>query len=138
MKSKSKVKKDNSDSEAKILGKYEGQYSETKLTSKITRFARNAGMECVYNVLLLFKMMKSKEVSLGDKAIIIGALGYFIAPLDLIPDLMIGTGYIDDAGMLVYALSLVSSKITPSIRNEAKKELHKYFDFKDEDFHPKV
>ena len=130
--------KNNKGSKTQTLGKHEGQYSETKLTSKIARFAKSAGMECVYNVLLLFKMMKSQEVSLGDKAIIVGALGYFIAPLDLIPDLMIGTGYIDDAGMLIYALNTISSKITPSIRNAAKKDLHKYFDFKDEDFHPKI
>lgn len=132
------MKKNNTAPQKKNLEKYQGQYSDSKLSSKIARFAKNAGMDCVYYVLLLVSIMKSKEVPLGDKAIIVGALGYFISPLDLIPDIMIGTGYIDDAGMLIYALNTISSKITPSIRNEAIKSLHKYFDFRDEDFKPKV
>ena len=138
------MKKNNKDTESKsaTLKKYKGQYSETKLMSKIARFAKSAGMECVYYVLLLVNIVKSKEVSAVDKAIVIGALGYFIVPFDLIPDLMIGTGYIDDIGMLTYALSVVSAKITPSVmetaKSDAKKSLHKYFDFKDEDFKPKI
>ena len=134
------MKKDskNTTSQKKQLEKYKGQYSESKLSSKIARFAKNAGMDCVYYVLLLVSIMKSKEVTWGDKAIIAGALGYFISPLDLIPDLMIGTGYIDDAGMLYYALTTISSKITPAIRRDAIKSLHKFFDFRDEDFKPKI
>lgn len=131
------MKNNNNDSKSKTLEKYSGQYNETKLWSKISRFAKNAGMECVYYVLLLVNMLESKEVSLVDKAIIIGALGYFISPLDLIPDLMIGTGYIDDVGMLMYALNRISSDITPSIKSKARKKLHEYFDFNDDDFNPK-
>lgn len=127
----------NSDSKLKTLEKYKGQYSESKLWSKISRFAKNAGMDCVYYVLLVVNMMTSKEISPGDKAVIIGALGYFICPLDLIPDLMIGTGYLDDAGMLILALNRISSSITPSIMSKSREKLHEYFDFKDEDFHPK-
>lgn len=128
----------NTAAKKKNLDKYQSQYSEAKLSSKIARFAKSAGMECVYYVLLLVSIMKSKEVPLGDKAIIVGALGYFISPLDLIPDLMIGTGYIDDAGMLLYALNTISSRITPSIRKDAINSLHKYFDFRDEEFQPKI
>ena len=132
------MKSNNSNSKSKTLEKYRGQYNDSKLSSKIARFAKSAGMECVYYVLLLVSIMKSKDVPLSDKAIIVGALGYFISPLDLIPDLMIGTGYIDDAGMLYYALTTISSRITPAIRRDAIKSLHKYFDFRDEDFKPKI
>ncbi len=133
-----KKNSNNTESKSTTLKKYEGQYNENKLMSKLARFAKSAGMECVYYTLLLTNVIKSKEVSGVNKAIIFGALGYFIVPLDLIPDLMIGAGYIDDVGMLVYALNTVRSQITPSIRNAAIKSLHNYFDFKDEDFHPKI
>jgi uncharacterized membrane protein YkvA (DUF1232 family) len=128
----------NNISQSKTLEKYKGQYSETKLMSKIARFAKNAGMQCVYDVLVLANVMKSKEVTIAEKAMIIGALGYFICPLDLIPDLMIGTGYIDDIGMLVYVLKSIQSKITPTIERNARNKLHEYFDFRDEDFKPKI
>jgi uncharacterized membrane protein YkvA (DUF1232 family) len=132
------MKTNNDNSKSKTLEKYRGQYNDAKLSSKIARFAKSAGMECVYYVLLLVSIMKSKDVKLKDKIIIGGALGYFISPLDLIPDLMIGTGYLDDVGMLYYALTTISSQITPAIRRDAIKSLHKYFDFRDEDFKPKI
>lgn len=135
------MKNNNNDSKSKTLEKYSGQYTDTKLWSKIARFAKNAGMDCVYCVLFLVNVMKSKDVPLVDKALIVGALGYFISPLDLIPDLMIGTGYIDDVGMLMYAITKINSDITPTVQENAKKnarkKLHEYFDFKDEDFNPK-
>ena len=132
------MKSNNSNSKSKTLEKYRGQYNDSKLSSKIARFAKSAGMECVYYVLLLVSIMKSKDVHWQDKITIVGALGYFISPLDLIPDLMIGTGYLDDVGMLYYALTTISTQITPAIRRDAIKSLHKYFDFRDEDFKPKI
>ena len=127
----------NNDSISKTLEKYKGQHSDTKLWSKIARFAKSAGMECVYYVLLLVNVMKSKEIRWEDKTLIMGALGYFISPLDLIPDIMVGTGYIDDIGMLAFVLSKISSLITPTIIRDARNKLHEYFDFKDEEFNPK-
>ena len=115
----------------KDLKKYEGLYSEESLMTKISRFAKKAGLNTTYYVLLLYTMLISGKTALKDKAVIIGALGYFICPIDLIPDIMIGTGFLDDASILMFALTTISSSITPEIRSNARKRLHQIFEFDD-------
>lgn len=115
----------------KDLKKYEGLYSEESLMTKISRFAKKAGLNTTYYVLLLYTMLISGKTAFKDKAVIIGALGYFICPIDLIPDIMIGTGFLDDASILMFALSTISSSITPEIRLDARKRLHQIFEFDD-------
>ena len=113
------------------LKKYERLYSEESLMTKISRFAKKAGLNTTYYVLLLYTMLISGKTALKDKAVIIGALGYFICPIDLIPDIMIGTGFLDDASILMFALTTISSSITPEIRSDARKRLHQIFEFDD-------
>jgi len=115
----------------KDLKKYEGLYSEESLMTKISRFAKRAGLNTTYYVLLLYTMLISGKTALKDKAVIIGALGYFICPIDIIPDIMIGTGFLDDASILMFALTTISSSITPNIRLDARKRLHQIFEFDD-------
>ena len=119
------------DIQQKDLGKYEKLYSKDSLMTKISRFAKKAGLNTTYNVLLLYQMLISGKTPLKYKAVVIGALGYFICPIDLIPDMMIGTGFLDDASVLLYALSMISESITPDIKSEAKNNLHQIFDFED-------
>ena len=45
------------------------------------------------------------------KVTIVSALGYFILPLDAIPDLTPGVGYADDLGALCIALTLAHAHI---------------------------
>ena len=45
------------------------------------------------------------------KALITGALGYFISPLDAIPDLISGVGYTDDIGGLTSVITMVAIHI---------------------------
>ena len=107
------------------LSKYEGQYNDDSLERKISRFAKKAGLTTIYHVLLLYHILKSESTS---AATIIGALGYFICPLDIIPDIIIGTGYIDDCAALVLALNCIASSITQDIKKKAKNKLHDIFD----------
>ena len=66
-------------------------------------------------------------MSKADKAKIYGA-GYFILPLDLIPDVIPVIGYTDDLVALVWALRTVYSNITPEIECKAKQKLFEWFD----------
>ena len=46
------------------------------------------------------------------KAVLFGALAYFIVPLDIIPDFIGLVGFTDDAAVLYAAIRIVSSHIT--------------------------
>lgn len=56
---------------------------------------------------------------------LLGALAYFILPIDLVPDFIAGLGYTDDAAILAAAVSMVSSHITTTHRAAAAKALGK-------------
>jgi uncharacterized membrane protein YkvA (DUF1232 family) len=105
---------------------YSQEYTEKKLFEKILEFAKKAGMQLVYMVLIGYFLLQSPDVPKKDKAIIIGALGYFIMPLDLIPDLM-PMGFADDLGALALALANVSFYINEDVKNKAKQKLKDIF-----------
>ena len=116
------------------MGKdYSKYYSEKSLWEKITKFSRAAGTKVVYAVLLLFYAMKDKSVSIKTKLTIAAALGYFILPTDAIFDLTPLLGYSDDLGVLLFALSQISSGITPEIKERAREKLKEWFGEVDED-----
>lgn len=70
----------------KDIEKYEKHYNEDRFWTKVVRVAKRAGVKLVYAALLLYYVMKDPLTPQGDRLKIIGALGYFILPLDIIPD----------------------------------------------------
>ena len=64
-----------------------------------------------------------RQTPLHVKAVLLGAIAYFILPTDLIPDYIPVIGYIDDAAVLAGAIKLVSSHITPEHREAAHRAL---------------
>ena len=62
-----------------------------------------------------------------EKAMIIGTLGYFILPLDLLPDAIAGIGFADDVAALTATVTALASCITEDIQKEAKEQLRKIF-----------
>lgn len=111
----------------KDIEKYEVKYSEKGLMKKLTRVARRAGMKVVYNVLLLYYAVQSPSVSTKDKSIILGALGYFIFPLDMLSDFIPFAGYADDYAALAWAISKVLKNVTPQVKEQAKARLQQWF-----------
>lgn len=114
-------------------GKYQGAYTEEGFWKKMAKYGKKIGLNTCYYILLLYQLLISTSVSLVDKTIIVGALGYFISPIDVIPDIIIGTGLVDDATALLLALSTLAGSITQPIKDAAKKKLKEFFDFKDEE-----
>lgn len=57
------------------------------------------------------------------KAALLGALAYFVMPLDLVPDFLAVIGYGDDAAVLFAAYRLVARHITPAHRERARATL---------------
>jgi uncharacterized membrane protein YkvA (DUF1232 family) len=106
---------------------YSKYYSEKSLWEKIKKFSKAAGAKVVYAVLLLFYVMQDKKVSIKTKLSIAAALGYFIFPVDAIPDLTPFIGYSDDLGVLLFTISQLSSNITPEIEQKAKEKINEWF-----------
>lgn len=106
---------------------YQSNYSESGLWKKVKSVAKKAGIKTIYMVLLLHYVLKSPDVSLEDKAKIYGALGYFILPIDLIPDFIPVVGYSDDVAALAFALHAVWKNVTPEIKEQAQRKLREWF-----------
>ena len=107
---------------------YGGKFSKRDFAEKISHIAKRAGAKLVYAALILYYTLQSDKVSKKDKAIIIGALGYMISPLDAIPDAIPIAGLTDDLAVLLYVLKKVWTDIDPEIQEKAKKRLSKWFD----------
>lgn len=105
------------------LKAYEKHFSESELFSKIKKVGRSIGATVLYPVLLLFNLLKSEEVNLKEKTMIVGTLGYFILPIDLLPDALVGVGYTDDAAALMAVLTALASCINSSIQQTSKAQL---------------
>lgn len=100
---------------------------EKKIWEKIGRFAKSAGIQVVYAVLLMFYAFKRKETPFWAKNIIVGVLAYFLSPIDAIPDLTPFLGYTDDLGVLVVGLSAVAAYVNADVKEKAREKLHKWF-----------
>lgn len=111
--------------------KYAEEYNEDKLWDKIKNVAKKAGIEVIYYVLLLFYALQSSKVTVTEKVLIIGALGYFILPLDLVPDFIPIVGYGDDCAVL-YGLIQKLNCIDGSVKTQAKSKLKEWFGNYDE------
>ncbi len=106
---------------------YQQHYDENDFWEKLRRFARKAGIKVSYAALLLFYVLKSPMTTSKDRAKIIGALGYFILPIDLIPDFIPVAGYTDDLAALVWGVYCVIKSITPEVKAQAAEKLHEWF-----------
>jgi uncharacterized membrane protein YkvA (DUF1232 family) len=107
---------------------YANKFSQSEFAEKISRIAKRAGAKLVYAALILYYTLQSDKVSKSDKAIIIGALGYMISPLDVIPDAIPIAGLTDDLAVLIYVLKKVWTGIDPEIVEQARAKLSKWFD----------
>jgi len=104
---------------------YERHYNEDGFWAKLKKYASRWGDKLLYPAMMLYCLMKSSNVSLRDKTIIAGALGYLILPLDAVPDFIPMLGIIDDISAIMLALKTLNKDITPEIRDEARRETDK-------------
>lgn len=102
-------------------------FTESEFWEKLKKFAKKAGSSVVYAVLLLYFTLQKPEVPVKVKAVIVGALGYFILPLDIIPDFIAGVGFGDDLGALGVALFQVAMYVDDDIKHKAKEKMKAWF-----------
>lgn len=65
-----------------------------------------------------------RATPLQVKATLVGAIAYFVMPLDAIPDVLPVIGFTDDAAVLALAFKLVAGAIKPEHREAARRKLN--------------
>lgn len=107
---------------------YKDQFTKCGFFEKISRIAKRAGAKLVYAALILYYTLESDKVSVKEKAIILGALGYLISPLDLVPDAIPIAGLSEDLAVLIYVLHKVWGEVSDDVKNKAHSKLSTWFD----------
>ena len=88
---------------------YVSEFSPEKLWEKIKGHAKKVGCEGIRSALRLFYALDNPSMPLKTKMVIYGALGYFISPIDVIPDFIPVVGFTDDIGVLAAAVVMAAS-----------------------------
>ena len=65
---------------------------------------------------LLVKLVQDPDVPQGKKVKLISAIAYFISPIDILPEAILGPiGYLDDLGVAAFVLNDLLNSIDPQI-----------------------
>lgn len=98
-------------------------FSDQAFWSKVKRYARKAGLTVLEPAMQMYYALQDGDTPAWAKATIVGALGYFIFPLDLIPDMLPGV----DLGVLVGAMGVVAAHIKAEHKALAADKLRLWF-----------
>ena len=66
---------------------------------------------------------RDPETPMAAKGIMLGALAYFVMPVDAIPDVLVGIGFTDDAAVITAVLATLGANIRQRHRELADKAL---------------
>lgn len=109
------------------MSEHEKDYSEDGFWDKVQHYATKAGVTLIYKALQLYYVAQSPDCPKKVKAGIYSALGYFILPLDIIPDITPVVGFSDDLAAIGMALALAQVYITPEVETQAKNRIASIF-----------
>jgi len=107
--------------------KYKQYYSDSGFFNKIKKHYKTIGKKLIKLVTVLFYTLRDKDTPSWAKTIVLGALGYFIFPLDLIPDFVPVVGFVDDFAAITIAIASVALHIKDTHRDRASAILKKIF-----------
>jgi len=99
--------------------------SERSLRRSVWRKVRRVAARIPFaeDLLAAYYCAFDRATPLQVRATLIGALAYFVLPLDAIPDVLPVLGFTDDAAVLATAIKLVASHMTPVHRDLARDAL---------------
>ena len=98
---------------------------EERLKGDFWTLLRKVGRKLPFaeDVLAAFYCATDPTTERRVKLILLGAIGYFVLPVDIIPDVLPIIGFTDDAAVIATALSTVARAKKPEHRERARETL---------------
>ena len=90
---------------------------------KMKNSVKKAGEEIAVMGIKSWLAMADSNTSVRNKAILGGALAYFVLPTDMVPDVLAGVGFTDDMAALTLAANSVGNAITDEHEEQAREKL---------------
>lgn len=106
---------------------YSKNFSEEGFWDKAKKYAKKAGLKVMEPALKMYYAAQDPDTPVWAKGIIYGALGYFILPIDAIPDVAPVVGYTDDLTTIAAALATVATHIKDEHTEKAKETIKQWF-----------
>ncbi|ELA9343189.1 DUF1232 domain-containing protein [Vibrio parahaemolyticus] len=95
---------------------------------KMKGSVKKAGEEIAVMGIKSWLAMTDSNTAVLHKAILGGALAYFVLPTDMVPDVLAGVGFTDDMAALTLAANSVGNAITKEHEAQAREKLNSMAD----------
>ena len=108
-----------------ILGPEDATEKERRIRERFWPTVKRAlrHVPFIDEVVAAYYAMLDPETPLASRLTLIAALAYFVTPFDLVPDFILAIGFLDDASVLIAAISAVRSSIKEEHRVAARQAL---------------
>ncbi|AJS59296.1 YkvA family protein [Paenibacillus sp. IHBB 10380] len=101
--------------------KYSKENEELVKNSFWTKMKKSAGkIPFTKDAIAMYYCAVDAKTPLWAKGIAFGALAYFVSPIDVIPDVIIGLGFTDDAALIAAGIRAISGQVTDEHRNKSE------------------
>ena len=94
-------------------------FNDQGFLRKLARYALRLGRPVVEQLYALYFMLRAEATPMRSKMVIVGALLYFVSPLDLVPDILGPLGFSDDLAVIAMVFKQVQAYLTDDIRSKA-------------------
>lgn len=89
----------------------QARYVDANLWDKVEKTGKKISF--LKDIMALYRYFKDADVQWYRKTIVLGALVYFISPVDAIPDIAPLIGYLDDLAVIAAVLKFMGKELTP-------------------------
>lgn len=108
----------------------EDRQRERRVRENFWRTARRAARHIPFmeDVVASYYAATDRNTPTRVRGILLAALAYFVMPVDMIPDFLIGFGFTDDLAVLTAAVTAIQGHINPTHRAAAREALERELD----------
>ena len=106
---------------------YAAHFSYVAFWATMRAGAKRAGTEMLTRAMAMYYALQDPDTPKWARGVILSALGYFILPLDAIPDITPIAGFTDDATVIAVAAMMVAAHVKQLHLMKAKAKLDEWF-----------